>query len=72
MTRKDIDVIVVQSGSRNHKSVRMERCSSDRSRAVAQEARVGLEVRYWLSVVDVIDLDTMLLSSTAALLARHL
>lgn len=65
-------MVVVQSSSGDHESVRMESRCSDRSRAIAQEARVGLEVGYELAVVDVEDLDAMLLSSTAAWLVNAL
>lgn len=72
MARKDVDMVVVQSSGGNHESVRMESCSGDRSGPVAEETRVGLEVRNWLSVVDVEYLDTVLLSSTASSLAAIL
>lgn len=65
VAREDVDMVVVQSSSGNHESVRVESRCGDWSRSIAQEARVGLEVRHELSVVDVEDLYTMLLSSTA-------
>lgn len=65
-------MIVVQCSGGDHESVRMESRRGDRSRAIAQEARIGLEVRYELSVVDVEDLHAMLLSSTATRLADAL
>lgn len=72
MARENVDMIVVQSSGGDHESVRMESRRGDWSRAIAQEARVGLEVRYKLSVVDVEDLHAMLLSSTATWLVDAL
>jgi hypothetical protein len=72
VAREDVDVVVVQSSGRDHESMRVESCRSDRGRAVPQEARVGLEGRDELAVVDIEDLHAVLLSSTAILLANVL
>jgi hypothetical protein len=62
---EDIDMIVVEGRCGDHKSMGMESRSSDGSRAVAQEARVGLEIGNWEASVDVEDFDPVLLCSTA-------
>ena len=72
MARENVDMIVVQSSGGDHEPVRVERRSGDRSRPVAQKACIGLEVRHWLSVVDVENLNPMLLSSTAIVLAARI
>jgi hypothetical protein len=61
---KYVDVVVVESRSSNHQTVRMERCSGDRGRAIAQEACVRLEVRYRPSIIDVEDFDCVSLRTT--------
>jgi hypothetical protein len=44
MTRKNVDVIVVERGSCDHKPVGMECCRGYRSRTIAKESRIWLEV----------------------------
>jgi hypothetical protein len=70
VTRKDVDMIVVQSRCSDHEPVRMECGSSNGSRAVAKEPRVWLKVRYGPAGVDVEDLDAMLLCSTTIVSIR--
>jgi hypothetical protein len=64
MAREDVNMVVVQSSSGNHKTVGMECGRRDWSAAIAQEAGVGFEIGDELAVVDVEDLDAVFLSST--------
>jgi hypothetical protein len=65
VARENVDVVVVQRCCRYHEPVGMERCCCNGCRAIAKEARVRLETRHGLAIVDVEDLNPVLLRTTA-------
>jgi hypothetical protein len=63
-TGEDVDVAVMNCCGGDHQSVGMESSDGNWGGSITKEARVWLKVRYWLTVVDVEDLDAMSLCAT--------
>lgn len=63
-------MVVMERCSSDHESMRVESSGRDGGRAIAEKARIWLEIGDWLTGVDVEDLYAMLLSSTTTVSLR--